>query len=184
MANSSGSRGPRKVPDRSAPDRPKKPYPGFPLTPHASGKWMKKIRGTIYYFSNWASRVDGVLQRVDGDGAKEAEAAYNAVRDDLHAGRTPRVEGDGLRVGQLCNHFLTAKARKKESGELGLRMFADYKGITDLLVETFGPTGWWTILPLTTSANYGQRWLANGRRCGSGTRSSGPRVFSSWKPGG
>lgn len=99
---------------------------------------MKKIRGTIYYFGTWAKRVGGVLQRVDGDGATEAEAAYNAVRDDLHAGRTPRTKGDGLTVKDLCNRFLTAKLRKVEAGELSTTLFADYQIITDTIVSEFG----------------------------------------------
>jgi integrase len=123
---------------RKALAKPKKPYPGFPLTPHASGKWMKKIRGTIYYFGNWARRVDGVLVRVDGDGATEAEGAYNAVREDLHAGRTPRASADGLTVADLCNRFLTTKLRKVEAGELSTTLFTDYKLVTDLLVNSFG----------------------------------------------
>jgi integrase len=108
------------------------------LTPHASGKWMKKIRGTIYYFGTWARRENGVLVRVPGDGAKEAEEAYNAVRDDLHAGRTPRVNKDGVTVKELCNRFLTAKLRKVEAGEMSTTLFADYKIVTDLLVSSFG----------------------------------------------
>src|SRR5580692_1116387 len=27
-----------------------KPYEGFPLTPHPSGRWCKKIRGKLHYF--------------------------------------------------------------------------------------------------------------------------------------
>src|SRR6476646_141627 len=110
MGKSTGSRTSRK-----ALDKPKKPYAEFPLTPHASGKWQKKIRGQIHYFGAWAKRVDGVLVRVEGDGWKEALEEYKLVADDLHAGRTPReVNADGLTVKDLCNHFLTAKLRKVE----------------------------------------------------------------------
>src|SRR5687768_12285634 len=110
---------------RKAPDRPKKPYPDFPLTPHASGAWQKKIRGKTCYFGKWARRVNGKLERVPGDGWKEALELYKVQADDLHAGRTPRVTGDGLIVADLCNRFLTAKLRKVEAGELTSRMFGE-----------------------------------------------------------
>src|SRR3989440_11452334 len=103
-------------PRKGATDRPKKPYPDFPLTPHASGAWQKKIRGKIHYFGKWAKRVNGKLVRIEGDGWKEALEAYKAVAEDLHAGRTPRVKGDGLTVADLSNAFLTAKRRKVSSG--------------------------------------------------------------------
>jgi integrase len=130
----------RKRRSRKAAGRPKKPYPDFPLTPHASGAWQKKIRGKIHYFGKWARRINGKLERVEGDGWKEALEEYKAVADDLHAGRTPRVKGDGLTVNDLCNRFLTAKVRRQEAGELGLRMLAEYKEITDLIVAAFGGT--------------------------------------------
>jgi len=120
--------------------RPKKPYPDFPLSPHPSGAWQKKIRGKIHYFGRWAKRVNGKLVRTEGDGWKEALEEYKAVADDLHAGRTPRVESDGLTVADLCNRFLTAKLRKRDSGELGLRMFVEYRETTDLIVAAFGKT--------------------------------------------
>src|SRR3954471_16727545 len=103
----------RKPLPRKAVDRPKKPYPEFPLTPHASGAWQKKIRGKIHYFGRWARQVNGKLERIPGDGWEEALAQYKAQADALHAGRTPRMQADGLTVADLCNHFLTAKLRKQ-----------------------------------------------------------------------
>src|SRR5687767_9608808 len=98
MSKSTGT--PRR---RKAADRPSKPYPDFPLSPHPSGAWQKKIRGRIHYFGKWGRRVDGVLVRVPGDGWEEALQLYKAVADDLHAGRTPRVRADALTVADLCN---------------------------------------------------------------------------------
>jgi hypothetical protein len=75
---------------KGAADRPKKPYPGFPLTPHAGGAWQKKILGRSRYFGHWARRVNGKLTRIEGDGWKEALEIYKAQADDLHADRIPR----------------------------------------------------------------------------------------------
>ncbi len=85
-------------------------------------------------------RVNGKLERIEGDGWKEALEEYKAVADDLHAGRTPRQTTDGLTVADLCNRFLTAKQRQREAGEIGARMFEEYKAATDRLVSTFGKT--------------------------------------------
>src|SRR5258708_987788 len=115
----------RKPRSRKAAGLPKKPYADFPLTPHASGAWQKKIRGKIHYFGRWGHMVNGRLVRIEGDDPdcwwKPALELYKAQADDLHAGRTPRVKGDGLTVMELCNRFLTAKKRKQTSGELGSR---------------------------------------------------------------
>jgi integrase len=128
----------RKTRSRKAADRPKKPYAEYPLSPHSSGKWQKKIRGKIHYFGNWAKRVNGQLVRVEGDGWKEALELYKAQADDLHAGRTPRVNSDQLNLAQLCNQFLTAKLRKLESGEISKRTFQEYRETTDMLIAAFG----------------------------------------------
>ena len=125
---------------RKAADRPKKPYPAFPLSPHPSGKWQKKIRGKIHYFGKWGRVVNGKMERIEGDGWKEALELYKVQADDLHAGRTPRVKSDALTIKDLCNHFLTAKVRLRDGGELSARMYDEYKATTDRLVSTFGKT--------------------------------------------
>ena len=134
MSKSTGNRRSRKA------DRPKKPYPDFPLTPHASGAWQKKILGKTHYFGRWACTRNGKLERIEGDGWKEALELYKAQADDLHAGRTPRVKktGEGLTLAELSNRFLNAKLAKLKAGELTRRTFDEYRGTTDLLIAQFG----------------------------------------------
>ncbi len=130
------------LPGNAGPGKPptgrRSPIPSSPLLRTRPAPGRKKIRGKIHYFGRWARRENGKLVRIEGDGWKEDLEEYKAVADDLHAGRTPRVKTDGLTVADLCNRFLTAKLRKREAGELGLRMFAEYKEITDAMVAAFG----------------------------------------------
>jgi hypothetical protein len=63
MSKSSG-----KPRSRKATDPPKKPDPGFPLSPHPTGAWHKKIRGRIHCFGKWGRVVNDKLVRVEGDG--------------------------------------------------------------------------------------------------------------------
>lgn len=135
MANSNRSAGAKTAPL----PKPKKPYKDFPLTPHASGKWQKKILGKIHYFGKWAKREKGKLVRIPGDGWKEALELYKAQADDLHAGRVPRARKAGAaKVKDLCNDFLNSKEALLNSGELSARSFKDYKATTDRMVVEFG----------------------------------------------
>src|SRR5262249_48658824 len=102
-----------------------KPSPDFPLFPHATKRWAKKIRGKMHYFGPWD----------DPDGAL---ASYLKQKDDLHAGRRPREVSEGVRVKDVCNAFLLHKKDKVDAGELPLRRWAKYKEVTDLLVKQFG----------------------------------------------
>lgn len=135
------SKSTRKSRSRKAADRPKKPYPAFPLTPHASGAWQKKIRGKIHYFGRWAKTVNGKRVRIEGDGRKAALELYKAQADDLHAGRSPESQSQdntALMVKDLCNHFLTAKKRRLDAGRMTARSFAEYKATTDRLTRVLG----------------------------------------------
>jgi integrase len=111
------------APDK--PLKPNKPYAQFPLFPHATKRWAKKIRGKLHYFGPWAD-PDAALNK------------YLAEKDALHAGRKPREVSAGVTVKDLCNRFLSAKQALVTSGELTNRSWQDYKAACDLIVANFG----------------------------------------------
>ena len=106
-------------------DKPKKPYKGFPLFPHATRRWAKKIRGQHHYFAPWDD-PDGALRR------------YLDQQDDLLAGRKPRGGGRGLTICDLGNRFLTSKQHLLDTDEITPRTFYDYKSALDRVVAVFG----------------------------------------------
>ncbi|HEV3260887.1 MAG TPA: tyrosine-type recombinase/integrase [Gemmataceae bacterium] len=105
--------------------KPAKPYADFPLFPHATRRWAKKIRGKMHYFGPWE----------DPDGAL---AKYLEQKDALHAGRKPRAESEGLTVKELANAFLNAKQALEDAGELSPRTWTEYKAMADELVAHLG----------------------------------------------
>jgi len=108
-----------------APSKPPKPYPEFPLFPHATGRWAKKVRGKLHYFGKW-NDPEGALQR------------YLDQKDALHAGVTPADTSERLTVYILCGRFLTTKKNLLETGELSARSFDDYTATCKRLIKSFG----------------------------------------------
>ncbi len=107
--------------------KPSKPHPNFPLFPHATGRWAKKIRGKLYYFGKW-------------DEPNKALALYLKQKDALLAGRTPRESPERLTLKVLANSFLNTKRARLDSGEIIQRTWEEYKTVCDLLIEHFGKT--------------------------------------------
>jgi integrase len=105
--------------------KPTKPYPDFPLFPHATGRWAKKIRGKLHYFGPW-SDPDGALQR------------YLAQRDALHSGKPVQPDAEAVTLRDLANHYLNHKEALLDNGELSPRTWADYQLTATLVVNEFG----------------------------------------------
>lgn len=115
-----------KVSKKSTPEKPDKPTPDFPLFPHATRRWAKKIRGKLHYFGPW-------------DNPEAALNKYLDERHDLHAGRKPRqASPTGITVRELANKFLTAKKLLTDSGELSPRTFTDYHATCERVIHAFG----------------------------------------------
>jgi integrase len=104
--------------------KPAKPYPDFPLFPHATRRWAKKIKGKMHYFGPW-------------DNPDKALKLYLDQRDDLHAGRRVRSKSGGLSVGELVNRYLSAKRPLVDSGEMSAAHWAHMRGIGAMIVKEF-----------------------------------------------
>lgn len=65
-------------------------------------------------------------------------ASWLDQKDELLAGRTPRVPGDGLSVMDACNRFLTHKKHHRETGELSDRSFEEYHKTCVRIIRVFG----------------------------------------------
>jgi integrase len=110
---------------KAKPSKPEKPRPDFPLFPHATKRWAKKIRGKLHYFGPW-------------DDPDTALAKYLEQKDDLYAGRRPRPVQEGFTIRDLCNHFLNSKRHLVDTRELKQRTFDEYQAATDRIIEAFG----------------------------------------------
>ena len=48
-----------KLTTRTTESKARKPRPDFPLFPHATGRWAKKVRGKLLYFGKVADDPKG-----------------------------------------------------------------------------------------------------------------------------
>lgn len=107
-------------------EKPTKPYPDFPLFPHATKRWAKKIKGRMCYFGPWQDW-------------KAALELYQEQIHDLQMGRKPRPKVEGvLSVGDLCNQFLAHREAMVDNGELARQTWLDYKSICAEIIAQLG----------------------------------------------
>jgi integrase len=116
------------LPRRSAGRRqkPHKPYPSFPLTPHPNGQFCKRIRGQLRYFGTVAD-------------PEAALKSYQRHCEALHAGRMQQVpKGDALTAAALANEFLKYKEQRRASGNLKPGTFVECHRHCERFVNFFG----------------------------------------------
>ncbi|MGA2031314.1 MAG: tyrosine-type recombinase/integrase [Thermoguttaceae bacterium] len=117
---------PTRKPDSSK--KPAKPRPDFPLFPHATGRWAKKVRGKFHYFGKVSDDPRG----------ETALQAWLDQRDDLLAGRTPRVKAEGLTIHDLVNRFLASKRHLVDTREITHRTFSELFAMCERVGDSFG----------------------------------------------
>ena len=71
--------------------KPEKPYPDFPLFPHATGRWAKKVRQRTHFFGRWGKKKGAVIVPVEDVPASAAAALkeFNRQWPYLSQGRAP-----------------------------------------------------------------------------------------------
>jgi integrase len=85
--------------------------------------WAKKIRGKLHYFGPWEDPA-GALAR------------YEAEKEALHSGITPRPDPEAVTVKDVANAFLNHKQALVKAGELAPVTFEKYlDAVTELLAQ-------------------------------------------------
>ncbi len=106
--------------------KPAKPHPDFPLFPHATRRWAKKVKGKLHYFGPW-DQPDAALEK------------WLLQKDDLLAGRVPRGRVDGgATMQEVVNHFLNAKTSAHRAGELSDILYSKYFETCERAITHFG----------------------------------------------
>lgn len=138
----------------------RKPKPkvkkGFPLTWHPSGSWCKRVNGRLHYF---------------GPDPDKALGRWFAAKDDLLAGRRPRVRQQGsYTLENAVNLYLDHVAEQVERGEKSDRWFEDLKTTGAMVLKALG--GAWAVDQLTPE-DFAilRRRVTEKRRAGAKTKS-------------
>ncbi len=105
--------------------KPERPYPDFPLTPHATGQWCKKIDGRIVYFgTDWKAAL------------RKYEALKDGPPNSLKASIDKYVESRRLlqQSGEICYQHLKDIERTLAS----LSVFVGPKALAGVASEDYG----------------------------------------------
>ncbi len=108
--------------------KPAKPCPDFPLFPHRTNRWCKKIKGKSHYFGSVTADPNG----------EAALQLWLDQKDDLLGGRAPRSRTGAVAIRDVCNGFLNFKRRQLESGDICQWTFNEYEATCARIVKVLG----------------------------------------------
>jgi len=110
--------------------KPGKPRPDFPLFPHATGRWAKKVRGSLLYFGKVAD---------DPQGEKALTAWIEEKDYCLVRGRRPAAGTTaGSSVEDVCNQFLAHKESLLNAGEIAQQTYGEYLATGKRIAKCLG----------------------------------------------
>ena len=119
-----------------------KPHRDFPLTPHASGRWCKKVKSHFYYFGRTDLDPEGLAALQNWRDRKEAILAGDELEElrELKARgeRRRQPTGEALTVNEARNAFLESKESKLASGEITKRHFDDLQATSRTMRDELG----------------------------------------------
>jgi len=118
---------------------------GYPLFPHATGRWAKKVRGRLIYF--------GAVTEGPDFGRQAALERWLEEKDDWLAGRVPQRNGKGLTVKSLVNAYLNTKKKLVENGEMTAQAHVHATRAGKIMAETLGRT---SLVSMLTPHDFGR----------------------------
>jgi integrase len=110
---------------RAKKQKPAKPRKDFPLYPHNSGQWAKKVRGKTHFFGKWDDPVAAETKWL-----RDCEALIN--------GRDPDESRSGDTVGWLVNAFMDFKEDQVNRKDLTKNCYKDYLRCSKVVADFFG----------------------------------------------
>lgn len=120
--------------------KPSKPRSDFPLFPHQSGKWAKKIKGQTKYFGHWddpRAAEEEYLQFVASEQAAHGTGLKSGLTT-INASANVSETLSWVSIKRAVNLFLTSKKRQVETGERSPSTLQDYRWTLSAFAKCLG----------------------------------------------
>ena len=110
----------------SSTQKPAKPTPDFPLFPHDTKRWAKKVKGKTEYFGPW-NDPEGALHE------------WERCKEALLSGRPrPEFRPDAFAVADIVDEFLKHRRKKVDAESMRLRTWNEYRAVGQLMFKGLG----------------------------------------------